>query len=97
MAGQFGQAIPSGGDAIQAAISRRGGPFTQNTAPILNQSPNQTPGQQGVPQAPSGLPSAQGPTQPGAKPPDAETTLIIKALSQRLGMISKQEEGSVGA
>lgn len=73
-------------DPLQAAIqSRMGGGAP---VPQLNQT------MQGSPQ-PS-QPTGQAPTpidqpQGASKPPSSEAELIVKALSQRLGLISKVE------
>jgi len=80
-----------GQEAIQAAMQARaeGGQMP----PQLQQ----TMGNQSVPapvgaQPPGGMPGMSDPGVQGAQPPKTEQELIIKALSQRLGSISKVEE-----
>lgn len=83
-----------GQDALQAALSARaeGGQMPPQS--------QQTLGNQAVP-APlpavdaQGMPVPESPGAAGAKPPSSEAELIIKALSQRLGSISKVEQGQV--
>ena len=67
---------------IQAMQMRVGG----NPVPALDQTAQSAP-----PTVPSGTPSAMPPQAP-MKQSSSESELIVKALGQRLGAISKTEE-----
>lgn len=87
--GSFGSSVPGGSqDPIQAAIQAR----QSGSAPVpaLNQTLTGSP--EGSTNAPlSGItPSAQG-TQDKPQVQNAEVEIILKALTQRLGTISKLE------
>lgn len=88
--GAFGSAIsPGAGSPIQEAMARRqqGG----GASPFAQQSPS-APSAQALPQAPTTpMPSqgGQAPSAQAAQPtaPVGEASLIIKALSNRLGKL----------
>jgi hypothetical protein len=90
--GSFGAGIPSGAEAIQAAIQRRGGLQSPSTQPVLSQSPLSSPRAQGVPPQPSALPSPGAPQAAAPRPPEEESMVIIKALAQRLRQIGQADQ-----
>lgn len=104
--GSFGASVPGGVDAIKAALQRRGlGGNVPLAGQVSGEAPGGLPGTpagspQPIPQAPA-PPTAPNivPTAPRAPatPPtprlaQGETEIILRAMSQRLSSISKQEE-----
>lgn len=107
--GSFGAAIPGGVDPVREALQRRG--MGENVPLVGQVSQGAgTPGgpagtPQPIPQAPNvPLPSTAvplPPTGPQTSPQEGlptghpEAQIILRAMTQRLQSISKQEEGNV--